>query len=129
MDWFYPVLCGVLDRETGRSRLEQDDDCFVEPGLGCRCVSDEPWVTVAESCELVVSLVAVGERERAREIYEWLFRWTDEAGVFWTGYQFEDDEYWPKERPTWTAGAALLAADVLGDLTGASDLFLESQPE
>jgi hypothetical protein len=129
MDWFYPVLCGVLDRETGRSRLEQDDDSFVEPGLGCRCVSDEPWVTVAESCELVVSLVAVGERERAREIYEWLFRWTDEAGVFWTGYQFEDDEYWPKERPTWTAGAALLAADALGDLTRASDLFLESQPE
>ena len=27
-------------------------DTFVVPGLGVRCVSDQPWVTVAETCEL-----------------------------------------------------------------------------
>ncbi len=67
-------------------------------------MADEPWVTVAESCELVLSLAAVGETERAREIYEWCFQWTDDEGVFWTGYQFADEEYWPGDRRRGPAG-------------------------
>ncbi|OAQ51246.1 hypothetical protein HTG_18050 [Natrinema mahii] len=125
MDWFYPVLCGVVTGDPGRQRLEAGMDRYLEEGLGCRCVADEPWVTVAESCELVVSLAAVGERDRAREIYDWLFQWTDDEGVFWTGYQFEDEEFWPGERPTWTGGAAVLAADALSGLSPAGDLFTE----
>ncbi|WP_254522304.1 prenyltransferase [Natrinema caseinilyticum] len=125
MDWFYPVLCGVLTGDRARNRLEAGMDRFLEAGLGCRCVDDEPWVTVAESCELVISLAAVGETERAREIYEWLFQWTDDDGVFWTGYQFEDGEFWPGERPTWTGAAAVLAADALSGLSPAGELFLE----
>ena len=42
MDWFYPVLAGVLDRRESRARLAARWDEFVKPGLGCRCVSDEP---------------------------------------------------------------------------------------
>ncbi|SEQ94806.1 prenyltransferase [Natrinema salaciae] len=125
MDWFYPVLCGVLTGEPARQRLEAGFDRYLEAGLGCRCVADEPWVTVAESCELVISLAAVGEAERAREIYEWLFQWTDDEGVFWTGYQFEDEEFWPGDRPTWTGGAAVLAADALSGLSPAGELFTE----
>lgn len=129
MDWFYPILCGVVSDDDARDRVDEGIDRFLEPGLGCLCVEDEPWVTVAESCELVVSLKAIDRPDRAREIYEWLFQWTDENGVFWTGYQFEDEEFWPGDRPTWTAGAALLAADALDSLTAADDLFLESHPE
>ncbi|PCR92470.1 prenyltransferase [Natrinema ejinorense] len=129
MDWFYPVLCGVLGGDPARQRLEAGMDRYLEAGLGCRCVADEPWVTVAESCELVVSLAAVGEAERAREIYEWLFQWTDDEGVFWTGYQFEDEEFWPGERPTWTGGAAVLAADALSGVSPAADLFTDPLPE
>ncbi|WP_254762892.1 prenyltransferase [Natrinema marinum] len=125
MDWFYPVLCGVLTGDPARNRLEAGLDRFLEEGLGCRCVDDEPWVTVAESCELVISLAAVGRQERAREIYEWLFQWTDDEGIFWTGYQFEDEEFWPGERPTWTCGAAVLAADALSGVSGAADLFTD----
>lgn len=125
MDWFYPVLCGVLTDDVARQRLEAGTDRFVEEGQGCRCVDDEPWVTVAESCELVISLAAVGRTERAREIYEWLFQWTDDDGVFWTGYQFEDGEFWPGKRPTWTGAAAVLAADALSGLSPAGELFLE----
>ncbi|ELY82786.1 glucosidase family protein [Natrinema pallidum] len=125
MDWFYPVLCGVLTGEPARARLEADMDRFLEDGLGCRCVADEPWVTVAESCELVLSLAAAGETERAREIYEWCFQWTDDEGVFWTGYQLEDEEYWPGDRPTWTGGAAVLAADGLSGLSPAAKLFTD----
>jgi len=125
MYWFYPVLSGVLTGEAARDRLAGREAEFVEPGLGCRCDATEPWVTVAESAELVMALLAAGRRERAAEIFDWLFRWRDQEGVFWTGYQFEDDAIWPEERPTWTSGAALLAADALGDLTPASGLFTD----
>jgi hypothetical protein len=32
---------------------------------------------------------------------------------------------WPDEKPTWTAGAIMLAADALTDHTPAATLFLE----
>lgn len=123
MDWFYPVLCGVVTGSAARDRLRMDADRFVEPGIGCRCVAEEPWVTVAESAELVLALTAVDRDDRGAELFRWLGRWLDDDGAFWTGYQFENDAVWPEEKPTWTAGAALLAADALTHRTPAADLF------
>lgn len=123
MNWYYPVLCGVLDGSAARHRLDERMDQFVEPGLGCRCVADEPWVTVAETCELVMTLAACGRRGRAARVFEWLSQFKADDGGYWTGYQFADDEIWPEERPTWTAGAALLAADALGGISPAADFF------
>ncbi|AFO57917.1 hypothetical protein NJ7G_2688 [Natrinema sp. J7-2] len=45
--------------------------------------------------------------------------------MFWTGYQFADEECWPSDRPTWTGGAAVLAADALSGLSGAAELFTD----
>ena len=53
MDWYYPVLGGALRGAAAAERLARGWDTFVVPGLGVRCVSDQPWVTVAETCELV----------------------------------------------------------------------------
>jgi hypothetical protein len=125
MDWFYPVLTGVFAGREARARLASRWDEFVEDGLGCRCVSDEPWVTVAESCELVMALLAAGDHARAVELYSWLHQWRLDQGSYWTGYQFALDILWPDERPTWTAGAILLAADALTEYTPAARLFLE----
>jgi hypothetical protein len=123
MDWFYPILAGVLPEAEGRARLAARWDEFVEPGLGCRCVSDEPWATVAESCELVMALLAAGDHARAVEVYSWLHQWRAGDGAYWTGYQWVEDLLWPEEKPTWTAGAILLAADALTEHTAASSLF------
>jgi hypothetical protein len=123
MDWFYPVLAGVYTGAAARERLASRWDEFVEPGLGCRCVVEEPWVTVAESCELVMALLAAGDHARAVELYSWLHQWRSDSGDYWTGYQFVEDVLWPEERPTWTAGAILLAADALTGHTAASRLF------
>ena len=41
-------------------------------GRGVRCVSDQPWVTAAETCELVMALDAIGETERAHELFRWV---------------------------------------------------------
>lgn len=125
MDWFYPVLTGVLPRAQARERLQSRWQEFVEPGLGCRCVADEPWVTVAESCELTLALLAVGDRPRAQQLYSWLHQWRARDGAYWTGYQFVEDLLWPDEKPTWTAGAILLAADALTRHTAAHALFTE----
>lgn len=125
MDWFYPVLAGVVTGSAARERLARRWQAFVEPGLGCRCVVEEPWVTVAESCELVLALLAAGDHARAVELYSWLHQWRSDRGDYWTGYQFVEELLWPDERPTWTAGAVLLAADALTQHTRAARLFTQ----
>ena len=127
MDWFYPVLSGALSHAEAREQLFSRWHEFVVPQLGCRCVSDEPWVTVAESCELVMALLAVGERVRAKTLYSWLHRWRlPDSGAYWTGHQYRMNIIWPeKERTAWTAGAILLAADALTSHTPAAQLFTQ----
>ena len=125
MDWFYPVLTGVYRGAEARSRLGARWHEFVKEGLGCRCVVEEPWFTVAESCELVMALLAAGDHARAVELYSWLQQWQAEDGSYWTGYQLVEDLLWPDEKPTWTAGAILLAADALTGHTAGARLFTE----
>lgn len=123
MDWFYPVLSGLITGPAARSRLNAKWETFVVEGLGCRCVSDEPWVTVAESCELVMALVGAGNHKKAIQLFNWLHDYRDDDGSYWTGYVYPKDQLWPEEKPTWTAGAVLLAADALAQATPASDIL------
>lgn len=123
MDWFYPVLTGVIDGASAHQHLGARWDAFVVEELGCRCVSDEPWITVAESCELVMALLAAGNYPRATQLFSWLHEFRDQDGSYWTGYVYKDEAFWPVEKPTWTAGAILLAADALSNRTAAAHLF------
>lgn len=123
MDWFYPVLTGVFRGTDAERRIDARWDEFVEPGIGCRCVSDQPWATVAESCELVLALLAAGRTRQAGELFSWLHQHRAEDGSYWTGYQFAERVLWPDERPTWTSAAILLAADALAEATPAHRLF------
>lgn len=128
MDWFYPILAGAVGGPDAAERLDDRWHEFVEPALGCRCVADRPWITIAESCELVMACAAAGKAERARELFDQLGRYQSEDGSWWTGYVFTDDVMWPDERPTWTAGAVLLAADALNQMTPAAGLFTTEVP-
>ena len=56
MDWYYPVLCGIYDQDKSIQQIESKWSDFIVEGKGCKCVKEEPWVTVAESSELVVLL-------------------------------------------------------------------------
>ncbi|MAI16143.1 MAG: prenyltransferase [Gammaproteobacteria bacterium] len=123
MDWFYPVLGGVVTQDVARQRLLKRWDTFVKRGFGCRCVADQPWVTVAESCELVMACVAADLPNHARQVFDDIAQHQLADGSWWTGYVFNEGVYWPDERPTWTAAAVLLAADALHDLTPGSRLF------
>jgi len=125
MDWFYPVLTGVIRGNRAKQHLRSRWQHFVVNELGCLCVSDEPWVTVAESCELTMALLACGEYPRATQLFSWLHQFRDDDGSYWTGYVYRDKALWPIEKPTWTAGAILLAADALSNSTAAAHLFRE----
>lgn len=113
MDWYYPVLGGVLRGPAATARIMQGWETFVVPGLGVRCVSDHPWVTAAETCELVLALCALGDHGRAATLFADVQHLRHDGGGYWTGYVYPDDAFWPEEQTTWTAGAVLLASAML----------------
>lgn len=123
MDWYYPVLCGAISGREAQKRIDRYWKKFVVEGLGVRCVSDRPWVTIAETCELSLTLSAMGNRQQARVVFQWVENRKFEDGTFWTGFTFPDMTVWPGEKLTWNNAVALMAADALYDLTPAGRLF------
>jgi hypothetical protein len=125
MDWYYPILGGPVRGAAAYERVASQWDTFVVDGLGCRCVSDQPWVTGAETCELVLALDAMGDTERARELYASIQHLRHEDGSYWTGWQFANERHFPGDRSTYTAAAVILAADALADASPAARIFKE----
>lgn len=123
MEWYYPVLGGALLDDAARSRIDGRWDDFVVPGLGIRCVDHRPWVTGAETCELVMALDAIGDTRRAHEQFAAMHHLREADGSYWTGLVFADGKRWPEERTTWTGAAMILAADALSSTTAASGIF------
>jgi len=122
MDWYYPVLGGAVRGDAGRDRIAGRWGTFVEPGLGIRCVSRNPWVTGAETCELALALDALGCRERALRLLADVQHLRNADGSYWTGFVFPENVNWPDERTTYTAAAVILAIDALSSTTPGADL-------
>ena len=129
MDWYYPVLGGAVRGEDAARRVTSGWDTFVVPGLGVRCVSDEPWVTAAETCELVIALDACGMRDRALEVFASVQHLRHQDGSYWTGWQFANQAPFPRERSSWTAAAVVLAADALTGFSGGAGIFKDAADE
>jgi hypothetical protein len=126
MDWYYPVLGGALRGSAALARLASAWDAFVVPGLGVRCVSDEPWVTVAETCELVMSLDACGQRASALSVFGTVARQRHADGSYWTGWQYANKAHFPDERSSWTSAAVILAADALHGFSPGAAIFRDA---
>lgn len=125
MDWYYPVLAGLLPEPAARARLAERWQAFVGAEGACKCVADEPWITVAETAELVIALVAAGQTERAMDLFANLSAYRDARGVFWMGWQTDEQIFWPQERPSWTQAAVILAADALYQNTPGSRILTQ----
>jgi hypothetical protein len=128
MDWYYPVLAGPVRGPAAAQRLAGGWGTFVVPGLGVRCVSDQPWVTGAETCELALALDATGDREAGLALLADVQHLRHPDGSYWTGWQYANAAHFPAERSTWTAAAVILAADALSGATGGSGLFRAVAP-
>ena len=123
MDWYYPILCGAVTGRDARKRLERYWDKYTAPGWGVRCVCERPWVTMAETSELVLTLAAIGDFECAETVFSWLADKKYADGAYWMGVTFPDGVIWPDEKTTWTAAAVILAYDALRSITPAACLF------
>lgn len=123
MDWFYPILSGAMTGEEAQKRIHKYWKKFVVEGMGIRCVSDQPWVTIAESAEFVLALHAMGNVKQAEIIFNWIHGRTYDDGSYWCGFTFPDMVIWPEDKLTWTNAVVLMAADALYGLTPASNMF------
>ncbi|MCG8632294.1 MAG: phenyltransferase domain-containing protein [Desulfobacterales bacterium] len=123
MDWFYPILCGAVTGIDARRRIARYWEKFVVMGMGVKCVSDSPWVTFAESSELILALDAMGNTLLARGIFGWIVDKRYEDGAYWCGETYPDAVVWPEEKMTWTNAVVLMAADALYGITAAGKLF------
>ncbi len=129
MDWYYPILGGVLRGEPAQARIARSWDTFVVPGRGVRCVSDQPWVTAAETCELVMALDAIGETDQALDLFTWVHFLRNDDGAYWCGMNFAGEafdrpgEYFTADQPTWNSAAVVLAAHALGGEGPTAGLF------
>jgi len=126
MDWYYPVLGGAVRGSDAARRLATGWDTFVVPGLGVRCVRDEPWVTGAETCELALALDACGMAAEAAAVFATAQHLRHPDGSYWTGWQYANQSHFPAERSSWTAAAVVLAADALMGLSGGTGVFRDA---
>jgi hypothetical protein len=123
MDWYYPVLGGAVRGGRAADRIAEQWETFIVPGLGARCVSDQPWVTGAETCELVLALDTVGDHDRALSLLTDMQCLRERDGSYWTGWQFAEAINWPDEHTTWTAAAVVLAVDALSRTSPGNGIF------
>jgi hypothetical protein len=124
MDWYYPVIGGALIGDDARSRLASQWDAFVIPHKGVRCVSDEPWVTAAETAECALAFAAIGEADTAIRLLEWTRPHRDDDGAYWTGLVHPEGVAFPEgERTAYTGAAVILAADAVAGTTLAAGIF------
>jgi len=127
MDWYYPILGGINSKERIASLIGRIQDSFWIKGLGIKCVEDEPWVTVAETSECSIAYKKIGEDKIALELLHNAIAVVDREGIPYMGWQFNENIYWPEEKPSWTSAACILAADANNQLTSAADLFIKKQ--
>ena len=128
MDWYYPVLSGVLRGDEARTRLASKFETFVHAGEGVRCVSNQDWVTTAETCECSMAYLAAGDRRTALKLFEWAQHLREADGSYFTGRAFPDNVSYPhRECSTYSAAAVLLAADALTGDSPTSGLFVDCE--
>ncbi|MCP4106681.1 MAG: phenyltransferase domain-containing protein [Desulfobacteraceae bacterium] len=123
MDWYYPVLCGAVTGKKAAEHIDRSWDVYAVKDWGIRCVSERPWVTMAETAELVMALAAIGRYSHAEEVLGWTRGKQYDDGAYWLGVTFPDRVIYTDEKTSWTGAAVLLAADMLYGLTPACGLF------
>jgi len=131
MDWYYPVLCGAVSGDAGWDRIDDRWSEFVIDGVGVRCVSDQAWVTAAETAECAMALDALGMDRRARELLDGTRHLRDDDGAYWTGCVHPECVRFPGgERSTYTAAAVVMADHVVHGSGPSAGLFRgETLPE
>ncbi len=124
MDWYYPVLAGGISKPTAARRMASRWDDLVIEGVGVRCVSDQPWVTAAETAECAMALDNAGLRSDGVRLLAWTRSLRHHDGSYWTGAVHPGGAHFPGgERSTYSAAAVLLADHALFGSGPSASLF------
>ena len=124
MDWYYPVLAGILEPAVARERIGQRWSRFVHEGIGVRCVDDHDWITTGETAECAIACRRAGLGAEAALLLGWTRQLRDTDGSYFTGLAFPDWVNFPAaERTAYSAAAVVLAHDALFGTTPASAVF------
>ena len=124
MDWYYPVMTGTMEGAQAKDRLASLWNTFAMDGLGIRCVSDEPWVTAAETAECSLAHSALGDIDTAVKLLTWTRPHRCDDGSYLTGIVYPDRIAFPADERTGVGGAAIiLAADAITGASPGSRLF------
>ncbi len=124
MDWYYPVLTGVLTGDEARTRMLERWGRFVEEGLGTRCVEDSFWVTAAETAECAMAAARAGMATQAAQLLDWVGHLREIDGSYWTGCAHPECVRYPGgQHSTYSAAAVVIADHVLWSRSAASALF------
>jgi len=87
-------------------------------------VSTEPWVTAAETAELVITLNALGHQDLAQGLFATSKAHRRLDGSYTTGLVYPSGISFPSDEATsYTAAAVVLAADALSRASGASGVL------
>ena len=127
MDWYYPILSGCLNDKERDYYIDKVFNDFYVEDIGVKCVIEEPWITVAETCEFIIALMISNRDEDAKKLLLDVLNICDKDNIPYMGWQYKENIFWPKEKPSWTSAAAILAADAILDFSNASDLFKSDQ--
>ncbi len=126
MDWYYPVLAGVISGPAGQQHLAERFDVFMLEDKGIRCVSDRPWVTAAETCECALAHLGVGQRSIALDLFAAAQELREPDGRYITGLVHPEGIIFPTdERSTYSAAAVVLTAEAIAGSSPAARLFAD----
>lgn len=110
MAWYYPALTGISRGKQAQIQIDKEWHDFIVDDWGCKCTLDQPWVTIAETCELIMALIKIGDHTRATTLLNWVLSQRDLDGGFYTGIKLPEKlVYPPDQKNTWTAAGVILA--------------------
>ena len=117
-------MTGAMEGPQAKDRLASMWDVFVMVDNGVRCVSDEPWVTAAETAECSLAHSAIGYLDTAVRLLDWTRPHRCDDGAYLTGLVYPDRIAFPAdERTAYTGAAIILAADAVSGASPGSRVF------
>ena len=124
MDWYYPILGGVVTGSAAQQRLDSRWNEFVLPGAGVRCVNDHPWVTTGETAEAAIACFQSGRFDAGVKLLAATRVLRHDDGSYWTGLHVPMQVWFPaNERTSYSAAAVILAHACLDPNSATARIF------
>ena len=97
MDWYYPILSGCLNDKERDYYIDKVFNDFYIEDIGVKCVIEEPWITVAETCEFIIALMILIEVKMLKKLLLDVLNICDKNYIPYMGWQYEENIFGQKK--------------------------------